>query len=106
MQLRITSPILVTLAKEETKVRGRASYKAKWNSLAVFCGSSANHVCVPSFKHVVRFGEDGYNAILDSFRNNKVEGFAQVVVVNSMHDKLPRLVLVACCTYNCLIWLG
>ena len=39
--------------------------------------------------------------ILDSFRNNKVGGFIRVIVVNPMHDKLPCLVLVACCIYNC-----
>jgi len=38
--------------------------------------------------------------ILNSFWNNKVGGFARVIVVNPMHDKLPSLVLVACCICN------
>ena len=97
----ITEPVPVILAEDETKVRGRVAYKPKWDSLAGFCGPSESHVCVSSFKPVVGSGTEGYSKIVDSFRSNKVGGFARVIVVNPMHEKLPRLVLVACCTCNC-----
>ena len=29
-----------------------------------------------------------------------MRGFTRVVMVNPLHDKLPRLVLYTCCTYN------
>ena len=45
--------------------------------------------------------EDGYNVIVDAFRNNKLDGFARIVVVNPLHESLPRLVLVVCTTCNC-----
>jgi hypothetical protein len=45
-------------------------------------------------------GEEGYEKILDVFKNNKMGSFARVIVVNPLHDKLPRLVLVVCCTCN------
>ena len=39
--------------------------------------------------------------MLESFSSNRRGSFARVVVVNPLHDKLPWLVLVACCTCNC-----
>lgn len=98
--LGITGPVPVILAEDETKVKGRVAYEPKWDSLARFCGPIAGHVCVSSFKPIVGSREEGYNMILDSFRNNKVGGFARVIVENPMHGKLLRLILVACCTCN------
>jgi len=45
--------------------------------------------------------EEGYNKILEIFRSNKVGGFARVIMVSPLHDKLPRLVLYVSCTCNC-----
>jgi hypothetical protein len=42
-----------------------------------------------------------YCQMVDLFTTNIKGSFARVVVVNPLHDKLPRLVLVACCTCNC-----
>jgi hypothetical protein len=39
--------------------------------------------------------------VLDAFWTNKVGDFARVIVVNPLHDKLPRLVLTVCCTCKC-----
>ena len=39
--------------------------------------------------------------MVDSFRKDKIGGFARVIVVNPLHDKLPHLVLAACCTCRC-----
>ena len=64
------------------------------------CGPKGNHVCQTRFKLVVRVGEDGYNVIIDAFKNNKLDGFARIVVVNPLHESLPRLVLVVYTTCN------
>jgi len=56
---------------------------------------------VINFSHVIRIGEVGYNNVLEAFKNNKIASFARVVIVNPLHEKLPRLVLVVCCTCNC-----
>ena len=58
-------------------------------------------IVTPHYKPTVGVGEAGYNKMVDSFRLDKVGGFARVIVVSPMHDKLPRLVLVACCTCGC-----
>ena len=99
--LGISGPIPVILAEDETKVRGRVSWEARWDTLLGFCGPTENHKCITNYKPVVGVGEVGYNKVVDSFKQNKVGGFARVIVVNPLHEKLPRLVLVACCTCGC-----
>jgi hypothetical protein len=96
----ITGPVLVILAEDETKVKSRVSWESKWDTLAGFCRPKQNHVCISSYKPVVGFGKVGYNTIVDSFRTNKIGGFARIIVVNPLHEKLPRLVLVVCYTCN------
>jgi len=97
----VTGPVPMILSKDETKVKGRVSWEAKWDTLVGFCGAKVDHVCFTKFKPVVGDGEEGYNKVLDAFWTNKVGGFARVIVVNPLHDKLPRLVLDVCCTCNC-----
>jgi hypothetical protein len=97
----ITGPVPMILVEDETKVKSRVSWESKWDTLAGFCGPKQNHICISSYKPVVEFGEAGYNTIVDSFRTDKIGGFARIIVVNPLHEKLPRLMLVVCCTCNC-----
>lgn len=97
----IMGPVPVILAEDETKVKGRVAWEPKWDTLAGSCGPLENHVCISGFRPVVGCGEDRYRQMVDSFTTNTKDSFARVVVVNPLQDKLPRLVLVACCTCNC-----
>ena len=97
----IIGPVPVILAEDETKVKGRVAWEPKWDTLAGFCGPSENHVCVPGFRPLVGSGEEGYCQLLESFGKNRKGTFARVVVVNPLHERLPRLVLIVCCTCNC-----
>lgn len=99
--LGITGPIPVILAEDETKFRGRISWEARWDTMVGFCGPKPDHICIPNYKPQVGSSEMGYNKVLDSFKLDKIGGFARVLVVNPLHEKLPRLVLVACCTCGC-----
>ena len=65
-----------------------------------FCGPKENHICISHYRPTVGIFVVGYNKMLDSFRLDKVGDFARVIVVNPLHEKLPRLVLIACCTYG------
>ena len=47
-----------------------------------------------NFKPVVGCGNSSYEAIVDAFRLTKKGSFARVIMVNSLHALLPRLVLV------------
>ena len=89
------------LAEDETKVKSKVANKQKWDTLAGFCGVTDKYVYVTDFKLVVGVEEPGYQKILDSFQSNKVGGFAKVIMVNPLHQSLPRLVLVVCCTCYC-----
>jgi hypothetical protein len=52
------------------------------------------------YKIEVGVGENVYNKIVDSFRLDKMDGFARVIVVNPLHDKLPKLMLSLSYTCN------
>ena len=53
----VTGPVPVNLSKDETKVKGRVSWEAKWDILARFCSAKVDHVYFTKFKHVVGDGE-------------------------------------------------
>jgi hypothetical protein len=97
----VSGPIPVILSEDETKVKARATWEAKYDILAGFCGPKDDHTCDSRFKPVVGTSESGYNAIMDALTNNKLSGFARIVVVNSLHKDLHRLVLLVCATCNC-----
>ena len=83
----IYGPISVILAEDETKVRGRVSWEAQWDTMLGFCGPKKNHRCITDYKPSIGVGEVGYNQMVDSFRKDKVGGFARVIVVNPLLDK-------------------
>jgi hypothetical protein len=97
----IFGPVPVILSEDETKMKAKATWEAKYDTLASFYGPKDDPTCSSRFKLVVGTGESGYNAIMDAFTNNKLSGFARIVVVNPLHKDLPRLVLVVCATCNC-----
>ena len=97
----IVGPVPVILVEDETKMKGRVAWEPRSDTLAGFCGPSENHICISGFRPIVGSGEEGYQQLLDSFSNNRAGSFARIIVVNPLHKKLPRLVLVACCTCNC-----
>ena len=89
------------LAEDKTKVKGRIAWNHRWDTLTGFCGPNDNHVCVSNYKEVVGSGEEGYNKIVEIFCTNRVGALARIVMVNPLHESLPRLVLVVMCTCNC-----
>jgi hypothetical protein len=93
--------ILVILAEDETKVKGRVAWDQKFNTLVGSCELEKHHVCMSDFKPIVGSGNDDYNTIIDSFTNNRVGEFARVVMVNPVHQSLLMFVLVVHCTCNC-----
>jgi hypothetical protein len=72
LKCKVTGPIPMILAEDETKIKSRVYWEQKWDTLASFCGPKENHVCIPSYKVVVGSGEPGYKKIVDSFRKDKI----------------------------------
>lgn len=91
---------MVILAECKTKLKARVAYEQKWDTLSGLFEKKTDHIFAFGFKHVVGIGEACYNKILESFQANKLGNFAKVVEVNLPHKRLPRLVLVVCCTCN------
>jgi hypothetical protein len=96
----IGGPIPIILVENETKVKSIVSWDFRGDNLIGFCAAKENHCCVTNFNHVIGIREDGYNNVLEAFTNNKITSFARVMIVNLLHEKLPRLVLVVHCICN------
>jgi hypothetical protein len=103
----ITRPVPAILVEDETKVKGRVLWHLRSDMLAGFCGPKEGHVYCSNYKVHVRSGHLDYNRILIAFTNDKVGGFDKIIIVNSLHKKLPQLVLTTFCTYDCLyaVWI-
>ena len=97
----IVSPVPIILAEDETKVKGRIAWDHRFDTLVGFCGPKDEHIYLSNYRELLGTSEEGYSKIVDAFRNNRVGAFARIVMVNPLHDSLPRLVLVVTCTCNC-----
>jgi hypothetical protein len=98
---RVVGPVPVILAEDETKVKTRITWESHSDVLVGFYGSKDGYICLSDFKPTMGNGKVGYERIMDAFKNNRMGGFARVIMVNPLHEKLPRLVLAVCCTCNC-----
>ena len=99
----IQRPIPIILAEDETKVKSRIGWDSKGDFLIGFCGphKGDDHKCVTDFQPAVDIEESGYNVISDAYSENTIGSFARMIIVNTLHEKLPKLVFVVCCTCNC-----
>jgi hypothetical protein len=97
----VIGSIPVILAKDKTKVKGRITWESHNDVLAGFCGPKEGHTCVSQFTFRVSQGQEGFENILKAFRSYQKRSFARVIMVNPLHDLLPRLVLAVSCTCNC-----
>jgi hypothetical protein len=91
----------VILAEDETKVKSRVAWDSKGDHLISFYGPKLQRRCIFHFRPIIGTGEVGYNNIMEAFGNYQIAGFSRVIIVNPLHTKLPRVILVVCCTYNC-----
>jgi hypothetical protein len=93
----------VILVEDETKVEFKIGWdsNSKCDNLIGFCGVKIHHHCVTNFIPIVGTREVGYNKILEVFINYIIVGFATIIIMNVLHFKLLRLVLVVFCTCNC-----
>ena len=58
---QIVGPVSVILAEDETKVRSRVLNEQSFDTLAGFCGSKDNYVCISNYKPTVGTREARYN---------------------------------------------
>ncbi|KAL2608560.1 hypothetical protein R1flu_027133 [Riccia fluitans] len=75
-------------------------WEARRDTLIGFCGDKDNHVCKMGLEVKVGSGESGYSKIVEIFEQKIQDSYAQVVIVNPLHEKLPRLIVYASVTCN------
>ncbi|KAL2624488.1 hypothetical protein R1flu_008733 [Riccia fluitans] len=80
-----------------------ARWEARRDTLIGFCGDKDNHVCKMGLEVEVGSGESGYSKIVESFEKKIQGSYARVVIVNPLHEKLPRLIVYASVTCNSFI---
>lgn len=98
----VVARVPVILSENETKVKERVVWLYKCDCLSRFYGSKIDHKCVSNFIPMIGVGEEEYNyKLIDAFWFGKLGWFARVIIINPLHEKLPRLMFVVTCTCNC-----
>ena len=102
MKIHGLSSVPVLAAEDETAIIGQVTYNEAKDELLGFCGVNGDHhhQCLDSFCVPVGDGEEGYNAITSAFNSYKIGTFAQAIILNPLHPKLPRLPVLIMATCN------
>lgn len=91
----------IILVEDEAKVKSIISWEAKLDTLLGFCGLQVDHACVTALKPVIGSDSRNYGMIMQAFSTHRITKIVRVRILNPLHDKLPRLVLVVTCTCIC-----
>lgn len=95
------SEIPVLAAEDETAIIGHITYNQTNDELLGFCGvRGEQHTCLDHFTVVVGEDEVGYHAIMDAFREFKIDSYARAIILNPLHPRLPRIVVLTMPTCN------
>ena len=91
----------VLLAEDETAIVRTVHYSADRDILLGFCGPDRpGHQCQDDCFIPVGDGEDGYNNIVDAFRDMKIGTHARAVIINPIHPDLPKFPILLHATCN------
>jgi hypothetical protein len=86
------SPIPVILVEVQMKVKSTVAWEVAFDMFFEFCGAKDDHVCNTNFTVMVGSWLQHHFCLI-SFQQGgwlcKVGGFARVVVVIPLHEKLP-----------------
>ncbi|MCO5588629.1 hypothetical protein L7F22_042586 [Adiantum nelumboides] len=97
----IASRIPIIIVEDKTTIKRRIRWNAKDDTLIGFCGSKGeNHQCCSNDIITIGEGSQGYEKIINAFQNHEIENYACLLIVNPLHESLPRLALVVHCTCN------
>ncbi|MCO5555170.1 hypothetical protein L7F22_008713 [Adiantum nelumboides] len=97
----IASRIPIIIVEDETTIKRRIRWNAKDDTLIGFCGSKGeNHQCCSNDIITIGEGSQGYEKIINAFQNHEIGNYARLLIVNRVHESLPRLALVVHCTCN------
>ena len=84
--------LLVLLAEDETAIICAVEYCADKDTLNGFCGRiEPDHQCMQNCEILVGDGEEGYNNIMNAFRDYKIGAFARAIIANPLHPQIPKI---------------
>lgn len=96
----IDGPIPIYLVEDEIVVRKYVRWVEKSDTLVGFCGNKEEHQCQSHFLVTIGEGVSDYDIITYYFKNNAIGHYASIIIANPLHEKIPRLVVVAHPTWN------
>ena len=90
----IKGDVLVQTAEDETVIIGKCEWDIHRDEGWEWCGKERDdHVCDPTFVHNVGSDDNAYARLVDAFNQNRVAGFARVIMLNPIHKDLPPFVI-------------
>lgn len=98
MRNGMEAPLPCFLAEDETYVKRTVRWSPKHDTLLGFCGKQIDHICIPGLE--IKAGEDEqvFKNITEAFEQYVIGHQARCIMVNPMHEKFPKLCLVAIST--------
>ena len=90
------------IAEDETAIKQCASYDQRLDSVWGFYGADDdNHKCSNTYLIRIGDGENAYKNLIEAMKRSRIASYARVLMINPLHERLPRSVLHLQPTYNC-----
>ena len=99
--LGLKGPLVAETSEDETAIIGKITYSQRNDELLGICGPKGdNHQCSHDVRVVLGEGDEAYQRIVDTFENMVIGKHARVIILNVLHPKMPKLVLLLMPTCN------
>ena len=92
------TPVLA--AEDEMSIVGTIQYHQDRDELLGFCGPILDHQCMENNHITVGNDQQAYERLVNAFAENVIGKYAGVILLNPLHEKLPRLVALLMPTCN------
>ena len=90
----IVGDVLVETAEDETRIIAKCEWDIRRDEGWGWCGKEGDdHVCDPSYVHVVGSDDGSYNNLVEAFKENRIGTNARVIMLNPIHPDLPPFVV-------------
>ena len=88
-------------AEDETAIEARPTYDEKLDCVWGYCGPLDHRECEENFVIFVGNEEDAYERLVEAMNTSKLANYARVIMINPLHERLPRIVLHLQANCNC-----
>ena len=88
-------------AEDETAIEARLTYDEKLDCVWGYCRPLDHRECEEDFVIFVGNEEDAYERLVEAMNTSKLANYARVIMINPIHERLPRIVLHLQANCNC-----